>query len=154
MKKLFFFLFIISFVLTGCLGRISTKTKQPLTDDQAGLPNPAAVYCLDQGGTLEQIERDGGMDADCVFPDNTRCPQWNFFRNDCQPGETSDCDGFLCATAPCGPLPDGGNTCLDPGPPTECYQLCKTDNDCPQGKLCTEIECLSGDAIEFEMGCK
>lgn len=39
------------------------------------LPNPAATYCIDRGYTLD--------DGNCYFPDNTYCPQWEFYNGEC-----------------------------------------------------------------------
>ena len=41
-----------------------------------GLANPAAVYCVDLGYTL-----DGA--GNCRFPDNSSCEQWDFWRGKC-----------------------------------------------------------------------
>lgn len=49
----------------------------------AGMANPAAVYCQGMGYTLESVERNGGMDADCVFPEGNRCGQWDFLSGRC-----------------------------------------------------------------------
>jgi len=54
------------------------------TEDQAaGMENPAAVYCEGLGYTLEPVERGGGMDADCIFPDGSRCSEWDFLSGRC-----------------------------------------------------------------------
>jgi len=50
---------------------------------EVSLENPAALYCEELGNTMESIERDGGMDADCVFPDGSRCGQWDFLSGRC-----------------------------------------------------------------------
>jgi putative hemolysin len=52
-------------------------------DIMVGLANPAAQYCEGLGYITESIERDGGMDADCVFPDSQRCGQWDFLAGRC-----------------------------------------------------------------------
>jgi len=50
---------------------------------EVSLENPAALYCEELGNTMESIERDGGMDADCIFPDGSRCGQWDFLSGRC-----------------------------------------------------------------------
>jgi len=52
--------------------------------DQAGIANPASVYCVEQGGTLDL---ESGM---CSFPDGSQCDEWAFYRGDCQPGQAAD----------------------------------------------------------------
>lgn len=56
---------------------------------QVGLPNPASVFCRDNGGTLE-IRKDaaGNETGFCLFPDGTECEEWAFFRGECKPGAT------------------------------------------------------------------
>lgn len=64
----------------------------PIVEDdeaQAGLPNPAAVYCEEQGGTLEtRSDEAGGEYGVCQFADGTECEEWAFYREECQPGDT------------------------------------------------------------------
>ena len=54
---------------------------EPKDSGIIGLPNPAAVYCEEQGGQL-----DAGI---CAFEDGSECDQWAFFRGECAPGDTS-----------------------------------------------------------------
>jgi putative hemolysin len=61
--------------------------------DQAGptavpnLPNPASVYCEDNGGTLDlRTSESGAVAGVCVFPDGSECDEWQFFRGTCTPG--------------------------------------------------------------------
>jgi putative hemolysin len=57
-------------------------------DENVGLPNPASVYCEDNGGILEIREDDsGGQVGICVFPDGSECEEWAFYREECQKGE-------------------------------------------------------------------
>jgi len=48
-----------------------------------GMPNPSAVYCEGLGYSMENMERDGGADADCIFTDGSRCAQWDFLSGRC-----------------------------------------------------------------------
>lgn len=54
-----------------------------------GMPNPASVYCEQQGGKV-QIETapDGSQSGLCVFNDGTSCDEWAFYRNECQKGQS------------------------------------------------------------------
>ncbi len=57
---------------------------------KADMPNPASVYCEEQGGTLEirtDDESDGQLGY-CVFPDGSECEEWAYYRGECQPGES------------------------------------------------------------------
>ena len=45
----------------------------------AGLANPAAVYCLEVGGKLMQIIEEEGAAGYCVLSDGRICSEWKFF---------------------------------------------------------------------------
>lgn len=50
---------------------------------QAGVPNPAAVYCKDMGFDSRVVtEPDGGQHSVCVFPDG-ECDAWDFLEGLC-----------------------------------------------------------------------
>lgn len=54
---------------------------------QAGLPNPASVYCEENQGTLELRDDDsGGQVGFCIFENGSECEEWAFYRDECQPG--------------------------------------------------------------------
>jgi putative hemolysin len=53
---------------------------------EASLPNPASVYCEEQGGSLEiRSTADGGQYGVCIFPDGSECEEWAFYRGECGP---------------------------------------------------------------------
>jgi putative hemolysin len=51
-----------------------------------GLPNPASVYCEEQGYALEMRTSDAGTTGYCIFPDGTECEEWAYSRGECAPG--------------------------------------------------------------------
>ena len=54
----------------------------------AGLPNPAAVYCEDQGYRIEiRTDEAGNQYGFCVFPDGNECDEWAYFWGECAPGD-------------------------------------------------------------------
>lgn len=70
--------------LAGC----GNQTNQPVNNqDQAGLANPASVYCREQGGSL-QIKKNnmGGEYGICYFMDNRQCEEWALLRGFCPVG--------------------------------------------------------------------
>jgi len=82
------------------LPEISTPTTTaptpiPTATAAANMPNPASVYCEEQGGIVEIRENEAGQYGVCVFPDGGECDEWAFFRGECQktpletPAETS-----------------------------------------------------------------
>jgi putative hemolysin len=68
--------FSLMFLLIGCTSK-------------ANMPNPASVYCEDNGGTLEIRKDEKGNEIGyCVFEDGSECEEWTFYRGDCKPGDS------------------------------------------------------------------
>lgn len=86
---------IILFLLTSCAA--------PQTE--AELPNPASVYCEQNGNMLEIVTAaDGSQSGVCVFPDGSTCDEWAYFRGEC--GPTSEIT--LTPVAPIAPSETAG----------------------------------------------
>ena len=50
------------------------------------MPNPASVYCTQQGNKLEiRTAADGSQSGICVFPDGSTCDEWAYYRGECGP---------------------------------------------------------------------
>src|SRR5512146_2882853 len=85
MKKIFTFT-IILLALTACTAP-QTQTVPDTTAPvmpQANMPNPASVYCKEQGNKLEiRTAADGSQNGICVFPDGSTCDEWAYFRGEC-----------------------------------------------------------------------
>lgn len=65
---------------------------QPV-QDQLALPNPASVFCEEQGGRLEiRADADGNQSGVCLFQDGSECDEWAYFRGECQPGQSGSSD--------------------------------------------------------------
>ena len=85
MKKFFTFI-IILMALTACsTPQTQVPTDTPATDmPQAGMPNPASVYCEQNGNKLEiRTAADGSQSGVCIFPDGSTCDEWAYFRGEC-----------------------------------------------------------------------
>ena len=53
------------------------------------MPNPASVYCEQNGNKLEiRTAADGSQSGICVFPDGSTCDEWAYYRGECGPGST------------------------------------------------------------------
>lgn len=64
-------------LMTSCTA-IQTET--------ANLPNPASVYCEQQGYDLQiRTAADGSQSGVCAFPDGSECDEWAYFRSECSP---------------------------------------------------------------------
>lgn len=59
---------------TGC----TVTGPDPLKN--VGMPNPASVYCIERGGTLDIKQRPEGDLTMCVLSDGTRVEEWEFYR--------------------------------------------------------------------------
>ncbi|MES2142046.1 MAG: DUF333 domain-containing protein [Pseudomonadota bacterium] len=55
-----------------------------LINPSYALPNPASVYCIHHGGTLNVT---GDLSGICLFRDHSYCEEWSYFRGVCKPGE-------------------------------------------------------------------
>jgi putative hemolysin len=85
MKKIFTFI-IILLALTACTVPQAQAAPDTVATDmpQAGMPNPASVYCTQNGNKLEiQTASDGSQNGICVFPDGSTCDEWAYFRGEC-----------------------------------------------------------------------
>ena len=86
MKRIFTFT-IILMALTACTSlRVQTSNPDPTEIPQVNMPNPASVYCEQNGNTLEiRTAEDGSQSGICVFPDGSTCDEWAYFRGECGP---------------------------------------------------------------------
>ena len=54
----------------------------------AGLPNPASVFCEQNGGRVVfRADASGAVAGECVFPNGSVCDEWAYFRDTCQPAK-------------------------------------------------------------------
>jgi putative hemolysin len=84
-------LLFVVLLLAACGGKAKgtpATFESPLTTPTtaAGIPNPASVFCEDQGYRLEIRTEAGGQVGYCIFADGTECEEWAFFRSQCAPG--------------------------------------------------------------------
>ncbi|HAT8013843.1 putative hemolysin [Citrobacter rodentium] len=47
-----------------------------------GMPNPAAVYCGEKGGTLVPVQSPQGVRSDCKLPGGEVIEEWTLWRRD------------------------------------------------------------------------
>jgi len=78
-------LLLASILLTSACGDGEPSQVKPeeTAEPIANMANPAAVYCGELGYAMENVTRNGGEDADCIFPDESRCGQWDFLSGRC-----------------------------------------------------------------------
>jgi putative hemolysin len=76
---------LVSLILGACAPQ-GAQAPTP-TSEEVGLPNPASVYCEEQGNRLEiRTAEDGSQSGVCVFPDGSECDEWAYYRKECGPG--------------------------------------------------------------------
>ena len=109
---------IILLVLTACTTNKTqvielTATEIPL----AGLPNPAAVYCTQNGYKYEiQTASDGSQSGICIFPDGSTCDDWAYYREECGPAvQINSSPTEPVATPLPSPSPEVSLTFIDSG---------------------------------------
>jgi putative hemolysin len=84
-RKAFLTLCLLTLVLLAA----SCRRAQSSPTSEANLPNPASVYCEQNGGKVEmRQDASGGVAGVCVFPDGSECDEWAYYRKECQPGDT------------------------------------------------------------------
>ncbi len=80
---------ILASLLSACVGisqEVPMPTPAPGAEAPIGMPNPASVYCEEQGGQLEiRTAADGGQFGVCTFADGSECEEWAFYRGECGP---------------------------------------------------------------------
>jgi putative hemolysin len=91
MHKHIFPRFWIMVVLLG-LAACTSNTGAPATETVTpiGMPNPASVYCEEQGGRLEMRSDANGTYGVCIFDDGSECEEWAYYRGECAPGDAVD----------------------------------------------------------------
>jgi len=75
------------FVSSSSASVTITGNVVPSTPPITPVTNPAATFCVDQGYSYE-IRTDpstGDQAGYCIFPDESECEEWAFFRGSCSP---------------------------------------------------------------------
>jgi putative hemolysin len=78
---------ILLIALTACAA-LQVQAPEPTATEtpQVNMPNPASVYCEQNGNKLEiHTAADGSQYGICVFPDGGTCDEWAYFRGECGP---------------------------------------------------------------------
>jgi len=86
MRRISIFMMMLM-AMTACT-TFQVQVPQPAATDmpQVNMPNPASVYCEQNGNRLEiQTASDGSQNGVCVFPDGSTCDEWAYFRGECGP---------------------------------------------------------------------
>lgn len=77
------------FLLVGFAILASCSPNQSSSATEQAIPNPASVFCEQNGGKLElRQDASGGVAGVCIFPDGSECDEWEYFRSECKPGDS------------------------------------------------------------------
>jgi putative hemolysin len=72
----------------GTILSSACTSSQTSPTPEINLPNPASVYCEQNGGLLEfRQDSAGNVTGTCVFPDGSECDEWLYFRGECNPAD-------------------------------------------------------------------
>jgi putative hemolysin len=91
-------LIILVLLTTACVAQPTQPALTPTEVDvpistqtpQANTPNPASVYCEQQGYKIEiRTAADGSQSGVCIFPDGSECDEWAYYRGECTPPSQS-----------------------------------------------------------------
>ena len=67
------------------LALIACTAAPPPGATPVGMANPAAVYCVEQGGEVMLNDTTPGGDAICKLPDGRKVGEWEYFNEHHQP---------------------------------------------------------------------
>ncbi len=77
MKRVIALVLAVVLGISGCSGD---------DDDESGIANPASVYCVEQGGTVDiRTDANGDQTGYCVFADGTEVDEWAYYRGEAEP---------------------------------------------------------------------
>lgn len=79
---------LISLILICLLVSVACNAKQSTPNSAPNMPNPASVYCEQQGYQIEiRTAADGSQTGYCIFPDGGECDEWAYYRGECGPDQ-------------------------------------------------------------------
>lgn len=73
---------LVLLTITAFAAAACTPKPEPVTPPRIGMPNPASVHCIEQGGSSKtRTLSTGGEYGVCVFEDGRQCQEWPLFRD-------------------------------------------------------------------------
>lgn len=95
---------LILLALAACTTPTPTAALSEIDTPQADLPNPASVYCEQQGFISEiRTADDGSQTGYCIFPDGSECDEWAYFRGECGPASPTSAPKEIPTALPIDP---------------------------------------------------
>ena len=80
---------VLILIIAGLVYYFGFYQKKPAAEENqnTGIANPAAVYCQNQGGAGATMNFISGQRGFCLFPDGSRCDEWDLYRGYCAKGQ-------------------------------------------------------------------
>ena len=72
---------LLSFLLATTALAACGSDAEP-SDNSTNIANPASVFCVEQGGTVEIVDEADGQVGYCNLPDGTRVEEFELFRSE------------------------------------------------------------------------
>lgn|SRR3989338_2988856 len=87
----FCLIFFLLFLVIGCTGNTATNDNKETKEikeikeinDKVGMPNPASVFCEENGGKLEIVNGAEGQKGICTLSTGEKCEEWSYLRGEC-----------------------------------------------------------------------
>lgn len=76
-------------LVAAALAACGSDELPPGPTDGVDLANPASVFCVEQGGTVEIVDEADGQVGYCNLPDGRRVEEWEYFRSE-NPSATTE----------------------------------------------------------------
>jgi putative hemolysin len=90
MKRIIPFTIVLMILAACTVPWVQTPDPAATEIPLANMPNPASVYCEQNGNNLEiRTAADGSQSGVCVFPDGSTCDEWAYFRGECGPAKAT-----------------------------------------------------------------
>lgn len=150
---------IFAALLAACLffSGCAAEAQEPNgKNDTSQLANPASVFCVEKGHTLEIRSGPGGETGFCMFKNGNECEEWAYFRGECNesgkpslntapPADSPAKEGEFCggiAAVRCaegldcrldGIYPDAGGLCIKKAAKEPEFIPCPSS----RGEVCT-----------------
>ncbi|HHX8312526.1 TPA: putative hemolysin [Vibrio diabolicus] len=81
---------MMAMAATLVLAACSTYEGATRSTEYISVANPAAVYCVQQGGELDTVSENGERVTYCVLSDDNRVEQWEYYRDNHKESESGD----------------------------------------------------------------
>jgi len=76
-------------IVSAVLTLTACNTETPVQTGTNEIPNPASVFCKENGGTEENRQAaDGSVAGFCLFLDGSECDEWAYIRGECKVGDS------------------------------------------------------------------